>query len=210
MQTYAFFFRNRVLIAGVAVTNCAFVGAAVYLYRLGCAILRDEPHACAAALLFCFNPAGIFFSAVYTESVFALATFAGMYYGMRHTAQCSYCLRLKAGQSFYLPAATSQALMAALCFAGSSSIRGNGLVNLGFLFYMGLQRTAHVYAQSGSSVAASAVGFAGTLASTAFYTAIAAGPWIAFQVCKDMTSACAAVAIICNLCGRHKLIMARL
>lgn len=62
-------------------TNLAFIAAAWYLYQLGRVVLRDEPVARTAALLFCINPANIFFSAVYTESPFALFAFAGMYYG---------------------------------------------------------------------------------------------------------------------------------
>jgi phosphatidylinositol glycan class V len=72
----------RLILAGVLVSNVAFVLAAVALYRLGCAVLNDEPLACTAALLFVINPASVFFSAIYTESVFALTSFAGMLFGM--------------------------------------------------------------------------------------------------------------------------------
>lgn len=63
-------------------SNAAFVAAAVLLYRLGQKVLSDERAACVAALLFCVNPASVFFSAIYTESLFAMASFAGMLFGV--------------------------------------------------------------------------------------------------------------------------------
>lgn len=41
-------------------------------------VLGDEQWADWATLFFCFNPASVFYSAVYTESVFAATTFWGL------------------------------------------------------------------------------------------------------------------------------------
>lgn len=41
-------------------------------------MLQDSSLAARATLLFCLTPASIFFSAIYTESLFALLSFAGM------------------------------------------------------------------------------------------------------------------------------------
>jgi len=67
-------------VAGMLVANLAFVAAALVLHRLGLATLgpRRADTALLAALLFCASPASVFFSAVYTESPFALCSFAGM------------------------------------------------------------------------------------------------------------------------------------
>lgn len=41
-------------------------------------MLGDEQWADRATLFFCFNPASVFYSVVYTESLFAAATFWGL------------------------------------------------------------------------------------------------------------------------------------
>ena len=41
-------------------------------------MLQDSSLAARATLLFCLTPASIFYSAIYTESLFALLSFAGM------------------------------------------------------------------------------------------------------------------------------------
>ena len=58
--------------------------------------------AASATLLFCFNPASVFFSAAYTESLFAGLTMAGLYYQ------------------------ASRPWMAAVSFAAASATRSNG------------------------------------------------------------------------------------
>jgi len=85
--------RCTLALAGFFVSNVCFVLSALSLFwqdtslqvwylltpacRLGCITLRDGELAERAALLFCFNPASIFYSAVYSESIFALLSFAG-------------------------------------------------------------------------------------------------------------------------------------
>jgi hypothetical protein len=50
----------------------------VVLFRLGEVVFKDDPGlALRAALLFCFNPASIFFSVSMTESVFAFLALLG-------------------------------------------------------------------------------------------------------------------------------------
>ena len=72
--------RSHYILTGVIITNLAFVLAALVLYRLGLAIYgpHQEAKAYTGALLFCVSPASIFFSAIYTESVFALFSFGFM------------------------------------------------------------------------------------------------------------------------------------
>lgn len=59
--------------------NCGlFVLNALLLYRLGRATLNNETIALRAAMLYCFNPASIFFVAAYSESLFCFFAFSGM------------------------------------------------------------------------------------------------------------------------------------
>ena len=68
------------LIAGACVTNAAFVLAAVVLYDLFVKVIKNEQMAYISCLLFCYNPASIFMSAVYTGSLYACLSFYGMLY----------------------------------------------------------------------------------------------------------------------------------
>ena len=65
-------------------------------------MLADPALAASATLLFCFNPASAFFSAAYTEGLFAGLTMAGLY----HQA--------------------SRPWASALCFAAAGVTRSNG------------------------------------------------------------------------------------
>ncbi|KNC75662.1 hypothetical protein SARC_11818, partial [Sphaeroforma arctica JP610] len=100
------------VLAGLLIANCCFVAAADYLYRLAILLTKDEVIAFRSVVMFIVNPASVFMSSVYTESPFALTTFAGLYY--------------LEGSHF---------LLSGLCFALGSGIRGNGIVNAGFLLY---------------------------------------------------------------------------
>ena len=55
------------MLGGVLLSNSAFVLAACCLYALGVEVLRDRRLAWRGALLFCCNPASVFFSSLYTE-----------------------------------------------------------------------------------------------------------------------------------------------
>eukprot|EP01134_Creolimax_fragrantissima_P003690 CFRG3690T1 len=107
-----------VVLSGVLLVNGCFVAAAYILYRLTFVLSGDMELSYRAAILFSCNPASVFMTSVYTESPFALCTFTGL-----------YCL------------AQGHTLMCGLFFAFASSIRGNGVVNIGFLLHAGFQET---------------------------------------------------------------------
>ncbi|KAM7473858.1 hypothetical protein LguiB_021101 [Lonicera macranthoides] len=52
-------------LSGFVVDNIAFLFAAVYLYRLSLIVLKDPEAALRASILFCFNPASIFYSSIW-------------------------------------------------------------------------------------------------------------------------------------------------
>ena len=107
------------------ISNGAHVAAAVVLERLGTLVLEgdnddDDVHKVArsAAVLFALNPASVFHSApFYTESVFALASFAGFYFLER------------GARAFGTSASVWNRNGAALCFALACAARSNGALN---------------------------------------------------------------------------------
>ncbi|XVE78778.1 hypothetical protein DITRI_Ditri14bG0005300 [Diplodiscus trichospermus] len=57
-------YRAVLALSGYVVCNVAFIFAAVYFYRLSVIILKDPNTALRACVLFCFNPASIFYSSI--------------------------------------------------------------------------------------------------------------------------------------------------
>nr|GME04366.1 GPI mannosyltransferase 2 [Ipomoea batatas]GME04402.1 GPI mannosyltransferase 2 [Ipomoea batatas] len=99
-------------LSGYVLNNIAFVLAALYLYRLSAVVVKDSELALRASILFCFNPASIFYSSIYTESLYALLSIGGLYYftsGARN--------------------------IATLCFALSGFSRSNGILNAGYICF---------------------------------------------------------------------------
>ncbi|KAL8097397.1 uncharacterized protein LOC141683767 isoform X2 [Apium graveolens] len=65
-------------LSGYVLNNMAFVFAATYFHRLSVIVLKDKVAAMRASTLFCFNPASIFFSSIYSESLYALLSIGGL------------------------------------------------------------------------------------------------------------------------------------
>ncbi|XP_065866343.1 uncharacterized protein [Euphorbia lathyris] len=104
--------RAVLALAGYVVNNSAFVLAALYFYRLSVLILKDADMAMQASILFCFNPASIFYSSIYTESLYSLFCFGGLYHLL-----------------------TGADNIAVLWFALSGCARSNGVLNAGYLCF---------------------------------------------------------------------------
>ncbi|OMO80937.1 GPI mannosyltransferase 2-like protein [Corchorus capsularis] len=111
--------RAVLALSGYVVCNVAFVFAAIYLYRLSVIVLKDPNAALRASVLFCFNPASIFYSSIYSESLYALLSVGGLYY-------------LSSGAN----------IIAVICLALSGLARSNGVLNAG---YFGFQTMHQVY-----------------------------------------------------------------
>lgn len=101
-------------LAGFGVNMMAFCGAALCLYRLGNMVVKDKDVVALSVLLFCFNPASVFYSAVYTESLFAFCTWMGL-------------IRVLESQRTYWGGV--------FWFALASSLRSNGILAIWFLVY---------------------------------------------------------------------------
>ena len=74
---YLMTIRSVLVLSSVLINLCAFPMCAVMLFKVGCYALGDGQMAYRAALFFCINPAGVFMSAAYTESMFSMLSFAG-------------------------------------------------------------------------------------------------------------------------------------
>lgn len=101
------------VIAAIFINFVCFVKSAVLLYDLGACTLSSRNVAYKAAILYCVNPASIFFSAAYSESLFTYLTFHVMLASVKRT-----------GPIVSLPLALSMLA------------RSNGTVNLGFPLYI--------------------------------------------------------------------------
>lgn len=106
------------LLVGIIFNCVVFVFTSLILFDLTLHIHNDTEMAYNSAALFCFNPASIFFSAPYSESLFAFTTFYGMYHVSRGNIWKS-----------------------SLSFGFSALNRSNGLLNAGFLLYSLIQST---------------------------------------------------------------------
>ena len=103
---------SLLLLFGVLINVALFAVAAVLLLRLGQVVTQDHQLAYNAAVLFCVNPASIFMTAPYTETLFACLSFGGM-----------FCVK-------------QQRLFAGAALIGASALtRSNGLVSTGFIFH---------------------------------------------------------------------------
>ena len=69
-----------VYLAGFLVSNIAFFGAVFYLSRFSALVLGNDRLPYVSAALLAFYPAGVFLSAVYSDSLFLLLTISSLYY----------------------------------------------------------------------------------------------------------------------------------
>ncbi|GJP62318.1 hypothetical protein CLOP_g19398, partial [Closterium sp. NIES-67] len=108
--------RATFALVGLLLSNAAFVAAAYCLFRLTACVLADTPLALLSSLLFCLTPASTFYSAIYSESLFALLSFAAMW-------------RIISGRW----------VSASLLIALSAAARSNGVLHSGFFLFSLLQ-----------------------------------------------------------------------
>lgn len=105
------------LISSIIINFVLFVGAARILYSLSLKELKNEKLAFYSTVLFCFNPATVFFSAPYSETLFSFCTFLAML--------------------------QDDVYYSALFFSFSAFTRSNGNINVGFIIYSVIKQ--HIY-----------------------------------------------------------------
>lgn len=106
------------LLIGVIINVIFFAKAANKLFELARKVFRDQRKAELAAILFCFNPASIFFTAPYSESLYSWLSFSVM---------------LKCFEDIDSVLIIVPLSLSILC-------RSNGLLNIGFVAYYGLKK----------------------------------------------------------------------
>ena len=109
--------RSLFLVAGTLVNLCAFPLSAWALYLLTLSVSRNRKLSLLTVLLFCINPASVFMSTVYTETLFSLFTFSGLLF-LTHRYSWT----------------------ASFLFSLASATRANGIVLAGFIGYYHLYR----------------------------------------------------------------------
>jgi len=72
-----------VYVAGFVISNAAFLASVYFLYRLSELVLKDPATAAESAILLALYPAGVFLSAVYSESIFLLLVLVSLLYWYR-------------------------------------------------------------------------------------------------------------------------------
>lgn len=98
-------------ISAVLINFVCFVKSAVIFYNLSERVLGRKSLAYKASILYCINPASIFFTAGYSESMFAYLTFSSMLVSLSDLRFVHFPIGL------------------------SALVRSNGLINIGFPVY---------------------------------------------------------------------------
>lgn len=102
--------RSLFLASGWILNTALFTLAAISLYRLTLALFRRKNVALVSSLLFCFNPASVFMSSLYTASLFSCLQFTALYYLEQDSST-----------------------LAALLFGLGCVTRSNGVLSCGFI-----------------------------------------------------------------------------
>lgn len=138
------FFVGSYVAAGLCVSNLAFAGAAVYMYKLA-RLDYDEDDSWRALVYLAIFPTAYFLHAIYTESLFLFLTIASFYYARRGNWALSGTAGLLASATRITGVVLIPALIVEYLAQKDYKIREVkkdalwiGLTVLGFLFYLGI------------------------------------------------------------------------
>lgn len=111
------------LLTFITINIFCFIKSAQCLYELS-TVIMNKNLAFKATILFCFNPASVFFTAPYTESVFCYLTFKSMLNSTLLYKKYIKQSHFQARDFTYI-----------IPFCLSTCTRSNGVLNIGFLVY---------------------------------------------------------------------------
>nr|XP_003701857.2 PREDICTED: GPI mannosyltransferase 2 [Megachile rotundata] len=114
-------FNSSLILAAVLINFVCFIKSAIIFYDLSKIVLRDKNISYKATILYCINPASIFFSAIYTESLFVYLSYYSMLRSIKLDPYVSFPIAL------------------------SILTRSNGMVNIGFPIYFRLKSLFHSF-----------------------------------------------------------------
>ena len=129
--------RASFITAGFLINLIAFGLAAEVLFALSDRVLKRADLAWLAVCWFSITPAGIFMSATYTESLFALFSFSGMYFcALVSSSRCN-CAEGNEGicRSDNFLRQSLLIGLAAVFFTLAASLRSNGMLLAAFLLH---------------------------------------------------------------------------
>ncbi|XP_043255878.1 GPI mannosyltransferase 2 [Colletes gigas] len=125
---------SSIIIAAILINTTCFVKSAIIFYDLSTIVLKKKNLAYKAAILYCINPATIFFSAIYSESLFTYLTYYSMLRSIKYDLYVSFPIGL------------------------SILTRSNGIVNIGFPIYFGLKELCHSFSTKYNNFSLKALG----------------------------------------------------
>lgn len=138
------FFVGSYVVAGLWVSNLAFAGTAVYIYKLS-RLDYDEDDSWRALVYLAIFPTAYFLHAIYTESLFLFLTVASFYYARRGSWAFSSAFGLLAATTRITGIVLIPALIIEYLAQRDYKIRETkkdvfwiGLIVLGFLLYLGI------------------------------------------------------------------------
>lgn len=120
---------STLLLCGYIISNISFIISSLILYRITNHIFKDAKYSYITSFIFVFSPSNIFFTSLYTESLFALFTFSGIWFLIKDQVW------LKGEKSEWRIPQTKNLIFATLMFLLGASTRSNGIIFVGLMGY---------------------------------------------------------------------------
>ncbi|KAH7727788.1 GPI mannosyltransferase [Aphelenchoides avenae] len=108
---------SAMILAGVVLNNALFIVNGRLLFQLVLKLTGSLKEALIAAYIFCWNPASVFFSSVYSESLYMLLVLSALLFLQQNASN------------------TAQQIVTAFIVSFAFLTRSNGLLNLGYILW---------------------------------------------------------------------------